>query len=47
MAVDEIVIHLTSKPRVAMRWTPTRKRKTGRPKETWRRSEKEMKDNLV
>ncbi|XP_048753924.1 uncharacterized protein LOC125665316 [Ostrea edulis] len=33
-------------PRVALKWSPTGKRKRGRPRETWRRSvEKEMKDN--
>jgi hypothetical protein len=38
-------MHPTSIPRVALRWTPTGKRKRGRPKETWRRSvEKEMKE---
>ena len=38
-------MHPTSIPRVALRWTPTGKRKRGRPKETWRRFvEKEMKE---
>ena len=31
--------------KIALRWTPTGKRKRGRPKETWRRMvEQEMKD---
>lgn len=38
-------MHPTSIPRVALRWTPTGKRKWGRAKETWRCSvEKEMKE---
>ena len=35
----------TSIPRVAMRWTPHRNRRRGRPKETWKRSVgRELKD---
>ena len=35
----------TALPRVALRWTPAGKRRTGRPKETWRRTtERQMKD---
>ena len=36
---------LVAIPRVAMRWTPGGKRKSGRPRETWRRSvERELKE---
>jgi len=36
---------LNAIPRVAVKWTPTGKRKRGRPKLTWRRSvEKEMRE---
>ena len=36
---------LNAIPRVAMRWTPAGKRKTGRPELTWKRSvEKEMRE---
>ena len=38
-------MHPDAIPRVALRWTPTGKRKRGRPRETWRRStDKEMKE---
>ena len=29
---------LAALPRIALRWTPDGRRKTGRPKETWRRT---------